>query len=77
MSGLFNRLLDLRLLLIAAVVVTASSSCAHATDKEVARGSSATVNAHVVELVNAARSNGRNADPSGSVPRLLSVFRRR
>ena len=59
MSSVFNRLLDLRQLLIAAVVVTVSSSCAHATDKEVARGSSATVNARVVELVNAARSNGR------------------
>ena len=80
MSSIFNRLLDLRQLLIAAVLVTVSSSCAHATDKEVARGSSATVNARVVELVNAARSSGRRcgserfaAAPSLNVSEKLNI----
>ena len=80
MSGVFNRLLDLRLLLVAAVVVTVSSSCAHAADKEVSRESSAAVSARVVELVNAARSNGRKCGserfgvaPSLSVSQKLNI----
>jgi uncharacterized protein YkwD len=60
MSGASNRVLDpLRLLRIAAVVVTAFSSGAHAGDAVVGGASSADISERVVELVNAARSNGR------------------
>src|SRR6186713_887558 len=79
MSGVLNRSLDLRLLRIMAVVVTAFSSCARAADSVVARESSAAVSARVVELVNAARSNGRKCGserfgvaPSLSVSQKLS-----
>jgi uncharacterized protein YkwD len=73
MTGIFHRVLvPLRLLGLAAMVVTASSSCAHAAD----HGS---VNARVVDLVNAARSKGRrcgseryDAAPALSVSRKLN-----
>jgi uncharacterized protein YkwD len=59
MSRGFNRMLTLRLLHIAAVIGMAFSSSTHAADGEVTRWSSANVGSRVVELVNAARSNGR------------------
>jgi len=80
MSSVFHRVLaPLRLLRIATLVVSAFSSSAHATDAVGVRRSPATVNARVVELVNAARSHGRNcgserfaAAPSLSVSQELN-----
>ena len=80
MSGVFNRVwAQVRLLGIAAMAVTAFSPGAHARDTAVARESSATVRARVVDLVNAARSRGRRcgterfaAAPSLSVSRQLN-----
>ena len=48
-----------RLRVLAALAAVALTSCASAGDAVVAQESSATVSARVVELVNAARSNGR------------------
>src|SRR5687768_6818371 len=60
MSSSFNRVLDpVRLLRIAAVVVTAFSSGANAGDAVVGRASPADISERVVDLVNAARSNSR------------------
>jgi uncharacterized protein YkwD len=64
---------------LAALVATAFSACALAADAVVTRASPATVNARVVELVNAARSHARKcgserfaAAPSLNVSRTLA-----
>jgi len=79
MSGVLNRWLDLWLRVITAVAAVALTSCASARDAVVAQESTATVSARVVELVNAARSNGRKcgserfaAAPSLSVSQKLN-----
>jgi uncharacterized protein YkwD len=53
------KLAALRLRVMTALAAVALTSCASAGDAVVAQESSATVSARVVELVNAARSNGR------------------
>jgi len=69
-----------RLRVLAALAAVAFTSCASAGDAVVAEESSATVSARVVELVNAARSNGRKcgserfgAAPSLSISQKLNL----
>lgn len=60
MAIVFHRAtISLRQLGIALLAAISFSACAHAENTVVTRGSSASVNARVVELVNAARSKGR------------------
>jgi uncharacterized protein YkwD len=74
------KLAALRLRVISALAAVALTSCASAGDAVVAQESSAAVSAHVVELVNAARSNSRKcgserfaAAPSLKVSEKLNI----